>query len=435
MDKSGLIRKGIMIILTLFVIIYVIYVIGSASFTQVKTMTAKETEVYDEVNVKGFMVRDETLIDYDGEGIISYAVEDGEKVSVGQAVAGVYDSVASAGTTQELKKIDAQIEALTRLQTNAETLTQTPDEIDGNISDNLIQIRLALNSGDLTGAEGFSDDILYNINERQLLTGKTTDYSDKIKELEAKRDELKKTVSTGKKSKEINSKTAGYFVSYADGYENAIPTEKLTELMPEDLDSDNIKAVSVSDKTVGKTIDGVTWYVACRVSAEDALKIKNADRLKLDIPVVSNEKIKVDLYSINQKSQSEDAVIILSGTYMNREMSRLRREDISIILETYTGLYIPKSAVHESELTRTVEDESGEEKEEKQTVPGVYIKIGNEVLFKQISIIYSGEDYVVSSLDKDEETFTDDVGMLQAYDEIIVEGANLYDGKIISRNA
>ena len=175
--------------------------------------------------------------------------------------------------------------------------------------------------------------------------------------------------------------------------------------------------------------------MACTVSADDALKIKNANNLKLDVPTVSSEKLKVDLYSINQKSKSDDAVIILSGTYMNSEMSKLRREDISIILETYDGLYIPKSAVHECELTRTVVDKKGKEKTEKQNVPGVYIKIGNEIMFKQISIIYSGEDFVVSSLDKDAEVFTDEVGRLQAYDEIVVEGANLYDGKIISRNS
>lgn len=430
MDKPTLIKRVIVALLTILVITYVIYVICRASFTQVKTIAAKETVAYNAVSADCFVIHDEKLIEYSGDGIISYMVDDGEKVSVNETVAGVFDSVASAGTKQEIERLKSKIAALEQLQANAGTLTQTPDELDRIIGADLTRLNAALNMGSISDAEGIADDILYTINERQFVTGKTTDYSGKISELKSSLKELEKSSSQGKKSKEIKSPGTGYFVGSADGYENLFKVSDVKNIMPDDMNPERMKPKEVSQSVIGKTIEGVYWYVACSVSAEDALRIKNASALKLDIPVVSGEKIKVELYSINQKSKSSDAVIILRGTYMNSEMSTLRSGKFSIILDTYQGIYIPKTAVHDKELTRTVKDERGREKQETGVVSGVYVKIGSEVTFKQIIPVFSGEDYIISSTSGGER-FSSDVGIVQVYDDIIVEGANLYDGKII----
>ena len=426
-----------MTVLTVLVIAYVISVICRASFTQVNTVIAKETTTYNAITCDCFVIHEETLITTDGGGVISYMVEDGDKVSVNEPVAGVFDSVASAGTKQESERLQKQIASLEQLQTNAETLTKTPSELDKTVSDYLIKANLERNNGNLSAAGLLSDDVLYTINERQLVTGKSLHYGSKISELQLKLKQLELEIAKGKKSKEIKSPSTGYFVSSADGYENTFSINELEKILPEDMAEGAIQPQEVSDKVIGKTIGGVYWYVACPVTAEEALKIKNAYSLKLDIPVVSSDKLKVELYSINQKSKSSDAVVILRGTFMNAEMAALRQGKFSIILRTYHGIAVPKSAVHEQELSREVEDEHGHVTEEKKVCTGVFIKFGNEVAFREILPIFSAEDYVISSLDPDDqdEVFLKKPGALQVYDEIIVEGANLYAGKIIGRNA
>ena len=118
---------------------------------------------------------------------------------------------------------------------------------------------------------------------------------------------------------------------------------------------------------------------------------------------------------------------------MNSEMSRIRRDDISIVINTYKGVYVPKNAVHQRQVTETVKDENGKEKTETKTVEGVYVLIGNELQFKQIVEMYVGDDFVISKITPDdEELLTDEYGVLKAYDEVVVEGANLYDGRIVS---
>ena len=422
-----------MALLTVLVIVYVISVICRASFTQVKTITAKEATAFDAVTSDCWIIREETLIKGAGSGVISYSAGDGEKVSVNETVAGVFDSVASAGTKQECERLTKQIEALRLLQDNSDTLSKTPAELDKNVNDYLIRANAERNSGNLSGAQGFADDVLFAINERQLITGKTEDYSEKIRELETRLKQLQKELSAGKQSKEIKTPVAGYFVSSTDGYENAFDIANISKLMPDMLSDKTIRQQADSG-VIGKCISGVYWYAACPVSAEDALKIKNAGSLQLDIPVVSGEKIDVELQSINQKSKSADAVVILKGTFMNSEMARLRKGKFSIILHTYRGIEVPKSAVHEQELTKKTEDENGKTKIEKKTCSGVYVKMGNEVTFREIVPLFTGENSVISSLNTQGKTFLKD-NAVQVYDQIIVEGANLYAGKIIGRNA
>lgn len=50
---------------------------------------------------------------------------------------------------------------------------------------------------------------------------------------------------------------------------------------------------------------------------------------------------------------------------------------------------------------------------------------GNIVKFKKINIVYSDSEYSICSVPDGES------GYIKQYDEIIVEGTDLYDGKIL----
>lgn len=435
MDRSVIVKKIIMVIITLLVIAYVIFQVSRASFTQVKTVTAKDTIAYDSFAADCYVVRDETMIEYSGDGIISYNYDNGAKVSVNETVAGVFENADSAGKKKDIEHLKAQIEELEWLQKNIENITQSPDELDKAIGNNLVEANQTLNKGDLSGVNSNTERILYYINERQLVTGKTTDYNERIDKLKKKLDELEKSSAKQKKSMEIKSPVTGYFVGSADGYENLIKTSQLKSIKPEDIESDKLSPINVPSKVVGKTINGVYWYVLCKVTPDEILKIKKASSLKLDIPVVSSQKIKVELYSINQEDRNSDGVAVFRGTMMNDEMASFRRGEISVIIEEYSGISIPKSAVHDLEITRVNEDNDGNVTSESKVVTGVYVKLGNSVSFREIFPIYSGENIVISEINKKLKPFSKEFEKLEVYDEIIVEGANLYDGKIIARNA
>ena len=432
-DRTVIIKKIAIAVITLLLIAYIVSVILKANFTQIKTETANIMNVSDAIPVSGYFIRDENLIINDNDGFISYNVNDGDKIAKNEEVASVYKDEKTAADKQMIDKLEAQISKLEQLDKTGAAITVAPDDIDRNISSMLSEINKSVSNEDFVTAGKDTETMIYHINQRQLVTEKVKNFSSKITELQSKVSELKKNTSA-MSCKTVKSNYTGYFVSRADGYEDCYSTSDVKNIYPGDLSSEKIKKKAVADNVIGKTLGGVYWYLACEVSAEEALKIKNAESLWVDIPTVSSSIISVELESVNQKTQTSEAVIILKGNYMNPEMANVRMEDISIVVNTFKGIYVPKSAVHERQVRETTSDENGNKQTESKTVKGVFVQIGNELQFKQIIVIYTGEDFVVckNSPDK-EEWITQEYGILKAYDDVVVEGANLYDGKIINR--
>ena len=60
---------------------------------------------------------------------------------------------------------------------------------------------------------------------------------------------------------------------------------------------------------------------------------------------------------------------------------------------------------------------------------GVYVKYGQEMQFKLVDIIYENEEYFVS---ENKETELDRSKYVRVYDDVIVKGSDLYDGKQLS---
>ena len=63
-------------------------------------------------------------------------------------------------------------------------------------------------------------------------------------------------------------------------------------------------------------------------------------------------------------------------------------------------------------------------------VNGVYVMLGSEIVFRLIVPLYSTSTYVICDPNPDEdELMTSET--VQLYDEIVVEGTDLYDGKVV----
>ena len=111
---------------------------------------------------------------------------------------------------------------------------------------------------------------------------------------------------------------------------------------------------------------------------------------------------------INKQSVQENAVVILSCSTMNTELASTRYFDITVIYKEYKGLKVDNRAI------RVVDGNKG-----------VYVVTASQVKFVPVNVLWSGENYSVV----EQQASTSKV--LRIYDEIVVKGKNLYDGKII----
>lgn len=141
--------------------------------------------------------------------------------------------------------------------------------------------------------------------------------------------------------------------------------------------------------------------------------METGDSLHLRFSQVE-EDIPVTVYRIQKEKDAAEAVLVLSGMDITPELVTMRRQEAEVILQTYTGIRVPKSAV------KIENDDKGNPQQ------GVYILTGNMSRFKPIEVLFETDTYYVVK----QGTNREDTGLV-AGDNIIVKARGLEDLKVV----
>lgn len=423
-------KKIIFMIILIFASAYILYQVYVSNFTKVKTQPVTYTSLSDSIQSESFIVRDEVFINNNSNGVMSYLLEDGEKVAKDGTVAEIFNNYDDAKTQKEIKNIDNEINNFKQLSYLSNSYTSDPLATDEQIGSSIQKMIKDINASSYNNIQKSRSDILYLMNEKQIITGKVASFNNKIDELQSQRDTLSK--SHGSSIGKVLAPDSGYFVSKLDGFENLVNFDNVLS-----LSVDNIKSILGSEKKldsnkniIGKVIRGINWYIVCNVSSDEAFKLYNGKSVNITLPLVSTEKFPATVAAINQQDKKSEAAVILSLNNMDNRLALTRNETVKIDIDTYNGLLINKNSLHEDILRKTVVDENGNESLEEKKVQGVYILRGKEIVFKQVVPIYSDNNYTVCEQNpSSDKLFNGET--ITILDEVVTEGTNLYNGKII----
>ena len=426
MDKS-LFKKITIGVITLLALIYVIYQFTNANIRSVKTEYATSFQISDTLNVDGLILRDEEYVANPSSGIVAYELDSGDKVSKNGIIAKIYNSESDAVIQKKIDKIQSDIEKLEELNNASLTVKAGLDSIDEQLNSRLVSFLYELNQQNFDSLDSASDNFIYMVNERQIITEQVSDFNARISELSAEKQQLESR--SGSAIGEIIAEKAGYFISDVDGYENSYKYSDIKKITLDDLTS--IKAAAnVPSNAIGKISKGLNWYIVCPVTANQALNLSLCpENVSIELPFASTGKLPAKIVAINQQTKQSDGVVVFECNFMSYALSTIRQENVNVDMGTYSGIRISKKAIHDDVVKYEEEDENGNTVEKEKKVQGVYVLFGNQIIFKQISVIYSGSDYVVCDPSpKDGILLTDTV---RQYDQVVVEGSDLYDGKIV----
>lgn len=426
MDKL-LFKKILIAFLTVLALIYVAYLLLSANFNMYPTENAVRTTITEKIYTNGYIIRDETILKNNTNGIVSYSCENGEEVKVNGEIAKIYANENDAVSQSIADLLEKKKNALIDLQNTNVLGTVGLDTINNDISNNLISFYDNINNNDINDAFSNSSNLLYSINQRQLYTGKIKNFDTEINELQSEIDALHN--SSGDFRDTLTTTKAGYFTEFCDGYENSVKYKDIDRMTLDDLH--DIKKSRIPSDTAGKIISSLNWYVACEVTADQATSLSLWDgSVSLLLSGASNEAVPAEIFRIHQVSQDDNALVILRCDYMDDSLIDTRNEPIQIGLGTYTGLRVNKKAIHDDYVTKVTYDDNNNKHSETKKVQGVYVLYGSEVLFKQVSIIYADDDYVICDMTPDDGILFNGE-TISMYDQVILEGDDLYDGKVI----
>lgn len=389
-------------------IAFFLYQVFKINYQPVKTQVALSKTVASTAVTDAFVVRDEYPIEASVTGTLVPLVEDGKRVASQDDVAVVFTSDEAAKTYNEIKSVKDEIEYFSSLQNKVGVQTADITPLDERIYTACEAYAVAVNNGNIDSYETYENNIRDAITSRRLSTGTVIDPSAKLGELNAKLAQLQ-AENIGYST--IKAPHPGYYISVADGYESAVNYDDILSLTTSQISDlfDEAKTPKSSvDNYMGKLVDGFNWYLLCVVDYEDAVKLSIGSTAKVEFTVTTADPINAEVAAICDTADGKTGVI-LKCNLMSTEYASLRTEQIRITFDEHTGYQIPNKAIREIDGQK-----------------GVYVLSGNIVKFKKINIDYSDSEISICN-NPDSQS-----GFVELYDNIIVEGTDLYDGKILS---
>ena len=401
------VRVGVGLAVVLLIAYVVVQVMLSGN-NQVATETAYVTEAYDELNVEGMMIRREQILTSEEEGVKSYALADGEKVGYEGTVAYICQDEETAKAHQTIRGLDEEIEMLKEVESANLGGAVSVDSLDKQLSDKLFQLLDVTASRQFSKLEQSKNGLLDLYNRRQLVTGKVENFDARIQQLTQERDALQQKfpepVST------ITAPASGYFYSNIDGYEYAADCDDLENITKSQVEELLQKPASTEGvNAVGKLALEHEWYYVFTLPADSGITIKAGNQVQLQVPELSPEEIDMTVMAVNAEKDGSCAVVLQSDT-LSEVLNSLRKQTVTIRFKSYSGIRVSNKAIHFEE------DQMG-----------VYIVEGAVAHFAPIEKVYSNDEYMLCKTD------TELKDALQAYDQVIVEGKDLYDGKVVTR--
>ena len=410
-EINSVLAKRVIAVISLltlmFVIVYPYFALKGGQIIM-KTQTAASRTVYETIDTTAFAVRKEVLIDNAYAGTVVPAVNNGSKVAIGDTVANIYASESAAVAALRLTEIRDEIEYYKAINVSAGSIPGADINVYRSaVADSLFALSESVESDSLSSVYGLSRNLREAIMKKQSATGDEIDVSSKINTLQSEYDSLKNTAGSGSA---ITVSQAGYYVDSADGFESvadydairsfaAADTEALLEAAP----------AAVTARNVGKLITDFNWYLVFNTTV-DKLGTKERDsNVKVMFSNSSAEDLIMDIVSVNVTEGSDILTVVLRSNVMNEEIAALRKEAVKIRVNSVKGIAVDRMAL------RTIDGEQG-----------VFVKEGNLVHFKKIKIVYTDENIVLSEPKPLDDSY------LAVYDEMILEGTDLYDGKLLT---
>ncbi len=394
------------VILIVAVLVYAGFQVYRSIFDAMTSELATLHSVYESIETKGIVFRTETVIPAVDSGHVFYTVENGTRVSKGGVIASVYSSPNDGLLEQQIAQIDQQIAALRAMETENATEHLSLELVNTQLMGSVNELVMDSEDRVFNSAEETKSSLLTLLSKKQLITGSKLNLSKTISNLQTKKQALQEGYKKAIAS--VRAPVAGYFADHTDGYESLLsdvkPASVTVDMLQKLFDAERPETIDSSGKIVG----GYEWYMGCIVPETYYNALAVGTDLTLRMTFVTEDEIPVTVVSC-KKDNLGNLAVVFRCAYMSEALSTIRNETVEIQLVKHTGLKVSKRAIVINENMDA----------------GVYVRAGNIVSFRKIKQLYSEPaDYVIC-----EDAVGD--GYLKLYDDIIVEGRGLYEGKII----
>lgn len=363
---------------------------------------------YDDLTATGYLIRQEELVPKKGDGVFNLIVDEGERVSKDGLIAKVYQNAEQAEAGEQIAQIDNRLARLAESSIDQALGADEVSAMEEKITGTIRQLGAYGDFGNGTSMLSAREELTILMNQKSVLLGESDGYDNIINELKEERAAL--VAKNGGGYYESRSPYSGYFVSVVDGYEKILTTQNASKLTVTDMESlGKIRPSDVEkDKLFGKVVTGYEWYFATVLPEKELEGISPGKSLNIKFTFSTGETLPVTVESISPAENGKQ-VLVLRCNYDRPELHTVRTQTVQIIRREYEGLKVSNRSLHVNE----------------QGQPGVYVRTGSIMQWRPVTVKFTKDNYHLLVYDK-----ADNKG-LQLYDEVIVGGKDLYNGKVL----
>ena len=390
--------------------------------------TALPATVSDNVEADGVLLFDEVYVS--GSGTLGYLAADGERVSAGTAVAEIYSDASQAVLRQQLTQLTEQIDLLQRSQN---TTSLQLDALLRERSAALYDMMDELDAGAYDEVSSGANAYLLAQNKLWIATGDSANFTDQVTALTQQAQSVQAQLGN---PTQITAPQTGYFVRASSSGRLNAGADARPCTGPSSAQGVSGVLTPPCRWTVvpARSFPASTWRYVGVCSAEQGQKLLGqngkplSSSVQIRFPGQTDRSFKATVSEVTIDEEQGLARFVLTCNVINGDVLCLNHAAARISVGESTGLRIPASAVHYLKEDGTEAETQGE-----NYIPGVYVKYGNIARFCKIDpvdndhpLVTDGDYILVLPKGTD-----GSVSQVRLYDEIIVSGQNLYDGKLL----
>lgn len=409
--KSRILKYTITSIVFALICAYLIYHMVAGASDSIVTEIAYPISDEISLDCDAYVIRNEKIIKSDSPGMsATYYYDDGARVSKNSRVASLfYDESESRGRT--MIDIDKKIDFLENSNIDKTYMTSDTSGVDAKLNDIYYAIRTSLEDGKINSVLSSSEDLLTLLNRRMVITGEVAGFDKQIEQLQSERQKYSRSIGVDTTS--VYTDLSGYFYSNCDGYENIFNIANIQNISYDGFMDYTLKSPENDDGySIGKIAYDYSWQLVCPVTKTDLKNYSIGKSYEIVFTNNANKRLKLKLIETIPDTDSDGALMVFESFDCPGDFAFTRMQQVKIIESSVSGIKVPSGAL------RVVDGETG-----------VYILYGSKVYFCKLNIIAQKENYYIASVPDLQET---PYGVLCIYDNIIVSGKDLYEGKVIS---
>lgn len=400
-----------------FVLIVVFNVTLSFKSRLTTTIVRRGSEE-DLISAQGYIFRDQTIITAPGDGYLVCAADEDERVSLGETVMYIYKNEINLQANSEIKAIEEKIERLKEASYSGEIFSNDTAKLEQTISQNLRDVPRLAGRGDIEAVSEVSRAVDFLIEKRRIIAGEieAPDSKAEIQKLEAEKAQLEQKYNIERTR--VHAPVTGTFTARIDGLEEKLTLKALSEITPEYIKEIGklFKEARVKEKTkqgepIGKIVDNFGWSVAALVPQTEVEGLEAGDTINIRFPDLGVETISGTISRITPEVSGKVIMIVSTNRYVDKIYSA-SQVNVEFIKNYYDGYRIPAKSLRMTDGRM-----------------GVYVIRSGKARFITVDLLYNGKNWIVVS-DKAEDS-PDGKSALKLYDELIVSGNELYDGKVV----